>query len=202
MRMLLLGTAGSGKTRAVETFLQELQQVLQDKGMPLTFVRVAAPTGSAAFNIKFNATTMHRLIHWTTPGSFNDLKPEALARFQAAMEHTLMLVFDEISMVGRQMMGRVDARLQQASGGCVDYEDKLLGGLSLVAVGDPAQCEAIFDQQIYDTTPHKASSSGSRASILSNRGLHVYSSFDCVIVLTCCHRLRTIENPVTPEEHE
>ena len=72
MRLLLLGTAGSGKTRAVRTALQELQRALAAAEMPVeidpaTFVRVGAPTGTAAFNLRFNATTVHRLIHWFKP---------------------------------------------------------------------------------------------------------------------------------------
>ena len=72
LRLLLLGTAGSGKTRAVQTALQEIQRKLAAAGLPFDvdtrhFVRVAAPTGSAAFNLRFHATTVHGLIRWFTP---------------------------------------------------------------------------------------------------------------------------------------
>ena len=68
LRLLLLGTAGSGKTRAVQTVLQELQRALSIADLPVdvdrtAFVRVGAPTGTAAFNLRFQATTIHRLIH-------------------------------------------------------------------------------------------------------------------------------------------
>ena len=68
MRMLLLGSAGAGKTRAVQTALQEIQRTLAEADLPAeidedAFVRVGAPTGTAAFNLRFNATTVHRLIH-------------------------------------------------------------------------------------------------------------------------------------------
>ena len=48
LRLLLLGTAGSGKTRAVQTALQETQRTLAAAGLPFDvepreFVRVAAP---------------------------------------------------------------------------------------------------------------------------------------------------------------
>ena len=75
LRLLLLGTAGSGKTRAVQTVLQELQRVLAAADLPVdvdrrAFVRVGAPTGTAAFNLRFQATTIHRLIQWFTPPIF------------------------------------------------------------------------------------------------------------------------------------
>ena len=69
LRLLLLGTAGSGKTRSVQTLLQEILRALRRANLPghidkKKFVKVAAPTGTAAFNLRFNATTVHRLIDW------------------------------------------------------------------------------------------------------------------------------------------
>ena len=79
MRLLLLGSAGAGKTRAVRTALQEIQRFLASVDLPEDidpdkFVRVAAPTGSAAFNLRFNATTVHGLIHWFRLRYFEVLK--------------------------------------------------------------------------------------------------------------------------------
>ena len=74
LRLFLLGTAGTGKTTATQTALQELQQKLTAAGLTHDFFRVAAPTGSAAFNIRFNATTVHRLIRWFNLRFFEDLK--------------------------------------------------------------------------------------------------------------------------------
>ncbi len=200
MRLLLLGTAGSGKTRALQTALSEIQRLLPDNYM--SFVRVAAPTGSAAFNIHFGASTIHRLIKWTTPPYFDSLKPrsEALAFLQTALKDAHFFFIDEISMVGRQMMGRVDSRLRQAFAGR-DPTCELLGGSSLVAVGDPAQCEAITDQQIFDVQSHRETASHSQAARLSNAGREVYASFTHVVVLDKCHRLSVIDEPRTEEDH-
>ena len=105
-------------------------------------------------------------------------------------------------MVGRQMMGRIDSRLRQGKAGR-NPGDRTLGGVSCVAVGDPAQCEAIRDQQIYNVTPHKRTSTDADATAvrLSNRGLEVYATFDQVVVLTTCHRLVKIDDPTTDAEH-
>ena len=104
-------------------------------------------------------------------------------------------------MIGRQMMGRIDSRLNQAKAGKNPTEYSL-GGVSCVAVGDPAQCEAIMDQQIYDVKPHKetADEGDKRSVLLSNRGLSVYSEFVKVVILTKTHRLTKIDDPKTPEE--
>ena len=46
-------------------------------------------------------------------------------------------------MIGRQMMARIDSRFRQAKSS-VDT----LGNISVIAVGDPGQCEAIADQKL------------------------------------------------------
>ena len=74
LRLLLLGLPGSGKTQAVKTALQEMHAALERAGLPTTFVRAAAPTGSAAFNPCFPASTGHRLIHWFSTRYFGELE--------------------------------------------------------------------------------------------------------------------------------
>ena len=105
-------------------------------------------------------------------------------------------------MVGRQMMGRIDSRFKQGCAGR-PTSTRTLGGLSCVCVGDPAQCEALFDQQIYDIDVHRDTpqDSPSESSFLSNVGMQVYDEFDDVIILSTVHRLRQINKPnLTQEE--
>ena len=94
------------------------------------FVKVAAPTGTAAFNLRFNATTVHRLIQWLRPPFFAEaLSDESLLRLQKHLGDVQLVILDEISMVGRQFMGRIDSRLQQAEAG-KNEKDYSLGGVS------------------------------------------------------------------------
>ena len=206
LRILLLGTAGAGKTYAVQNLLRVLHSEFQTRSLPPETVRVAAPTGSAAFNMRWGATTVHRLIHYFRPPHFQDLPAasEALHRFQCSMKHTRLLVLDEVSMIGRQMMGRIDRRLRQSAAGNHNQDDQVLGGLSCVCVGDPAQCEAIFDQQIYDMQPKPPSAQNGHldsCARLSNVGLQVYSSFHAAIVLKTPQRVRVLQSDaLTAEE--
>ena len=152
--LMLLGTAGSGKTTATQTMLQDLQELFKAIELTSAFCRVAAPTGTAAFNVRFNATTIHRLIKWFNPRFFQaPTHPERLAELQAHFDYSQLIVIDEVSMVGRQMMGPMDSRLQQAVADANPRGD-VCGGFSFVCVGDPAQCQALFDQQLYDLDPH------------------------------------------------
>ena len=110
-------------------------------------------------------------------------------------------------MIGRQMMGRIDRRLRQSKAGR-DLSSEVLGGLSCICVGDPAQCEAIFDQQIYDSKPRVSSNETTHldaTSRLSNTGLEVFASFDDVIILRTPQRVKTIaqlNRELTPAEKD
>ena len=191
LRLLLLGTAGTGKTTTVQTTLQEIYRVLDADGTPVTFVRVAAPTGCAAWNVKFNATTVHQLIRHGNP--FKKWAPltsdDAIIRLQRHLSDTQLIFLDEVSMVGRQLMAKIDDRFGQAKPD--NPKRYTLGGVSCVGIGDPAQCEAIGQQQMYDKTLHKETAQNADAShvALSNRGLDVYSEFTNVVILSNVHRL-------------
>ena len=103
-------------------------------------------------------------------------------------------------MLGRRFTGRVDSRFAQGKAG-QNPSDASLGGVSCVCIGDPAQCEAISDQQIYDRTPHKdTTSTDAQHVLLSNRGLAVYDEFQDVVILSTVHRLKTLAEAHTPEQ--
>ena len=110
---------------------------------------------------------------------------------------TFIVFFDECSMIGRQMMGRIDSRFRQAAS-----SDDTLGNISVIAVGDPGQCEAIGDQQFYDTNPHHGTKDMQEVAAMSNSGLDIWQKIDDVIVLNAVHRLRMIEFPSTDEERK
>ena len=194
--MCIRDRAGTGKTQTVQTTIQEIYRVLEEQGVPMEFIRCAAPTGCAAFNLKFNATTIHRLIHWTNIKHFQELKETRLSDFQEFMMKTNIIFLDEVSMIGRKMMARVDSRLQQGKGS-ERTDDEFLGGVSCVCIGDPAQCESGGDQQFYDERLRNDHSiDGSEAAArLSNVGLSVYDTFDEVVILTQVHRQSQHKDP-------
>ena len=193
LRLLLLGTAGTGKTTAVQTLLQELQRLLTTKRYKGDFFHVAAPTGCAAFNIRFSASTLHRLFDMRNPRKWTELaeRSAALRKFQEKMDATHLIAIDEISMVGKQMMGKISSRCLQAKTHEQNPDGDLLGGLSCIAVGDPAQCPPISDAPFFDADAHPDTAKDPTAArvVLSNTGKLVYESFDDVIILQFCHRV-------------
>ena len=101
------------------------------------------------------------------------------------------------------MMGRIDSRLRQARPGGEHPERPGLGGVSCVAVGDPAQCEATRDQQLFDIAPHLKTATDQELATASSSGSgppaglpHVASKrrSSCSIVRT----VRVLPEPALP----
>lgn len=113
---------------------------------------------------------------------------------------TRLFVLDEVGMVGRQFMGRIDSRLSQAKAGNNDA-GFTLGGVSCICSDDPAQCEAISGQQVYDTTQHKVTIAVIVAPhvALSNAGMTTYDGFTDVVALSTVQRLKKLAVADAPE---
>ena len=159
LHMIVSGTAGTGKSYLIHC----LKLLLDDK------VRVAAPTGVAAFNI--DGQTLHSLLSLPTKGDFKELQGDQLQRMQQALTSVKYLIIDEMSMVGRKVFGQIDSRLRQLF---PHRADQLFGGCSCLLFGDFGQLPPVMDLPLYTIV--------SRTS-LSDQGSTAYQLFDHAIVL-------------------
>ena len=92
LKMIVTGTAGTGKTYLIHC----IRLLLGDK------VRVAAPTGVAAFNI--DGHTLHSLLSLPTKGEYKDLERERLHHMQQTLAEMCYLIINEMSTVGRSLV--------------------------------------------------------------------------------------------------
>lgn len=130
--MLVQGGGGVGKTFLVQCIVKHLRALATEQGLgPDKFVQVAAPTGTAALNVK--GRTLHGLVSIPVMSGFQPLQGASLMNMQLKMEGLRYLLVDERSMVGRRMLGRVDSRMKQAFA-----NELLLGGVSVVFLGENA----------------------------------------------------------------
>ena len=129
--MILTGTAGSGKSRTVRSCVQARKalaragrlQELRGQGLSEEaackdaddfaedVVSLAAPTGCAAFQMKSGAATVHR-VHGVPCGfiartSKEAQKSERFQKRRKRLKKASLFGFDEFSMIGRQMLGKV-----------------------------------------------------------------------------------------------
>lgn len=120
LRMIVCGTAGTGKSFVIKCL----------RGLLGSRRHVAALTGVAAFNVE--GVTLHTLLHLPIHGEFKPIEGERLQCLQSTFKQVDYIIIDEIdeiSMVGRRMLGHIDNRLRQAfpqKAHCV------LGGCSVI----------------------------------------------------------------------
>ena len=159
LRMIISGTAGTGKSYLIHC----LRLFLQER------VCVAAPTGVAAFNIAGH--TLHSLLSLPTKSDFKDLEGDRLNQLQQSLSAIKYIIIDEMSMVGRKVLAQVDRRLRQAF---PHRSQEVFGGCSCLLFGDFGQLPPVMDQPLYATQSR---------SELSDQGITVYQSFDSAVVL-------------------
>jgi len=159
LRLIVSGTAGTGKSYLIHC----LRLLLQHR------VRVSAPTGVASFNIQGH--TLHSLLRLPVKGDFKELQGQSLHEMQQSLANMEYLIIDEMSMVGRTLLGQVDNRLRQVF---PDKADRLFGGCSCLLFGDFGQLPPVMDLPLFTTVCR---------SQLSDQGSAAYHQFDQAIVL-------------------
>ncbi|XP_070184330.1 uncharacterized protein [Littorina saxatilis] len=153
----LSGGAGVGKSRCVLAIYHALVRYLSSRpgdNPDCLRVLLAAPTGKAAYNIR--GVTLHTAFCLPANQSLSDyvkLDASRLNTLRSTLAELRLVIIDEISMVGANMMGFVSQRLQQLMG-C----SKPFGGVSVLAVGDLFQLRPVMDRWVFQPSrgPYEA----------------------------------------------
>ena len=181
-KLHILGSAGSGKTttiNAVLSFAAKLIKMGNRNVSPYDLVKLAAPTGTAAFLI--NGSTLHSLLR-IPPKYFKELSDgQTLHSLQRLFQNTGLLFIDEKSMIGKASLFRIDSRLRQIHS---MKQDCSLGNLSTALVGDFAQLPPMGDTPLYTNEAKSKETKSARA---------LFQEFDFVVNLSRNYR-------VLPEE--
>ena len=164
--LIINGFAGTGKSYLISALRSLLQQSCI----------VTATTGKASFNI--NGKTIHSVLNLPVgPRGNNDLKGQSLSRLQDRLHDVKYILIDEYSMLGQTVLGWIDKRCRQATG----LHDEILGGKSIILVGDPAQLPPVADKPLYHTKPTRP---------IGEQGNIAYLMFDKVVRLSANQRVQ------------
>ncbi|KAL8588676.1 hypothetical protein ACOMHN_046448 [Nucella lapillus] len=164
------GAAGTGK----RFWLNCLRRYVKEQGLPSSFVKSAAPSGTAAFQI--GGQTLHAMLQ--LPFGNHHLEPlekdsPCQGKLQDAFSKTAILVIDEKSMIGQKTFFHVSERLKEAK---PHRASEPFGGLTVVLLGDWKQLPPVFDSPLY----HNPCGSKSRTKA-GAAGYNVYRLFKDVI---------------------
>ena len=114
-------------------------------------VLLCAPTGSAAYNVAGYTCTLHRPllipVEQTKLDNYILLANEKLASLKESLGEVKIMITDEISMVGCDMLLKIHRRLCDIMG-----NQEPFGGVSVLAVGDVLQLPPLAQFPVF-TTP-------------------------------------------------
>ena len=154
----------TGKTRTVRAFVQAVQDLVRgkrgDEAADASCV-LAAPTGCASFQMKYGAATVHR-VFGVPVGKFRvwkDRKNPRFVKIQKRLQRSRIFVFDEMSMIGRQMLGKIEFKVRDVLGNQPqsDGSEVFFGGKGVVLAGDPKQATPVCDEPLYKEGSYKLS---------------------------------------------
>ena len=109
LRMVLLGTAGTGKTHTAKLAIAKARRTFGSFHSVLT----VAFSGVAAANVGDGARTVDSVFHTNTDNSHEDLTGEALDKAVEMLRHVQLLVIDEVSTVGAAQFEILCRRIEQ-----------------------------------------------------------------------------------------
>ena len=155
MYIFLEGGAGVGKTQvanALNASINRAYRKMHDEDPSGNYTMVLAPTGIAAYHVKGN--TLHSGLHININSTeLSSLNGDTLARLQQKYINVKVLFLEEVSMIGRALMKKVNQRLQQIFGTTSNF-----GNLHVIAIGDfyqmaPVQDAYVFSEHYRQDTP-------------------------------------------------
>ena len=150
-RVFLSGSGGVGKSHVIRLIHSDTVKLLKLSGIlePGDVIALlTAPTGVAAFNI--NGMTLHSALFLGSSkyGGFQALSHDRLNTLRSKLSKLMLVIIDEVSMVGCNMLLQIHKRLQQIKG---VLPDVTFGGVSILAVGDLYQLPPVGQPALFDT---------------------------------------------------
>ena len=148
LRLLLLGTAGTGKTHTAKLCMRNARQAFgrYDSVLPVAFSVVASA------NFGGGCRTIDSIFHTNVHNASEDLVGENLDALVAELRHVQLLLVDEISSVGAAQFELMSRRLQQVArvlfrdrtGAEPPFDMGPFGGIGVVLMGDFAQLPPVL----------------------------------------------------------
>jgi hypothetical protein len=132
-RATVSGFGGTGKSFIINTIITVIRELTNCNST----VKVAAPSGSAAFNVR--GCTIHRLLKIDPSSLHKQLSAETLAKMKETLKNLLVLMIDERSMISSELMCSAEKNLRQTVFGGQNSKE-FFGGLPVVILfGDDYQ---------------------------------------------------------------
>ncbi|XP_044588740.1 uncharacterized protein LOC123267918 [Cotesia glomerata] len=136
--------AGCGKTFVIKLLMEIYNRFTDNDGYCNSYIACAS-TGKAA--VAVDGTTVHTALK-VSLSKLLPLSTEVAHQYRTLFKYVKVLIVDEISMVGAELLAQIDSRLKQITGNInINF-----GGIDVIFIGDlrqlpPVRATPIYKQQ-------------------------------------------------------
>lgn len=131
LQVFFTGPAGCGKTYVIKLIMECYNRFSETDGYCNAYITCAS-TGKAA--VAINGVTVHTALKISL-SKLIPLSVDTMQQYQTLFKYVKVIIIDEISMIGAELLGRIDSRLKQIKG----IFDVPFGGLDIFLIGDLRQ---------------------------------------------------------------
>ena len=154
-QVFVSGPEGVGKSHIIKLIQSDTIKLLKLSGMfepDDVIVLLSAPTGVAAFNI--GGMTLHSalMLGRSKFGEYQSLSHDKANTLRLKLSKLKLLIIDEISMVGCNMLLDIHKRLNEI---LVQPDDVMFGNVSILAVGDLYQLPPVCQPPLFNVMSNK-----------------------------------------------
>ena len=195
LKLLILGTAGTGKTHTAKLGINEVRIALGSYDCVLTM----AFSGVAAANLGSGSRTIDSIFHTNQHGAGEDLTGADLDNLVDELQHVQVLVIDKISTCGAASLEVINRRMQQVARVLWrrNFNRKpprdmgSFGGFGVVLMGDFAQIPPVLSTSLMAGMPI-AERAGDSTRCLALAGRQTFNEFEDVIRFKRIHRQKGV----------
>ncbi|XP_044588824.1 ATP-dependent DNA helicase PIF1-like [Cotesia glomerata] len=141
LQIFFTGPAGCGKTFVIKLLMEIYNRYSESDGFCNAYIACAS-TGKAA--VAINGTTVHTALKISL-SKLLPLSIEVAQQYRSLFKYVRVLIIDEISMIGAELLSQIDSRLKQITG---NFEVHF-GGLDIILIGDLRQLPPVRATPIY-----------------------------------------------------
>lgn len=141
LQIFFTGPAGAGKTFVIKLMMEIYNRFTDTDGYCNAYITCAS-TGKAA--VAIDGTTVHTALKITL-SKLIPLSHETCLQYRTLFKFVKVLIIDEVSMIGAEMLAQIDQRLKQITG---NFEVNF-GGIDIILIGDLRQLPPVRATPIY-----------------------------------------------------
>ena len=143
--MIIMGGPGTRKSTVGKAVVNIINRTVQDS----TSLPCLGITGTADFVMSWAPLPLFGGLPNNRP--YNNLNGSKLQNLQQSLDGIKLIIIDEISMMGKNILYQIDNQLRQASKKCLES----FGGFTVVLIGDFQQLPPVGESSTYqpDNSP-------------------------------------------------